>query len=169
MQPTHVKFKHVLGCVDTSSEDKIDSELNNEVYDLAKEVSHYHGGFFSIVHVWSLWNALFLQRRMPPDEFAEMMQRNHDQVESYLDKFLQHHGSSAKAENVHMIEGEPADAIPGFAQKNDVDLIVMGTVARSGVSGMVMGNTAERILDRMECSVLALKPEDFVSPIQLDD
>jgi len=46
-----------------------------------------------------------------------------------------------------------------------VDLIVMGTLARAGVEGLLIGNTAEKILSRIDCSVLALKPEGFVSPI----
>ncbi len=166
INPSRVKFQHVLGCVDTSTEDTLDAELNNRVFELAKSISHYHGGFFSIVHAWSVWNELFLQRRMDPDEFAKLVKRNHDQTEMHLEKFLKEHGSHAADDNVHLIEGEPADVIPRFARKNDVDLVVMGTVARSGVSGVVMGNTAEQMLNRMECSVLALKPSSFVSPIQ---
>jgi nucleotide-binding universal stress UspA family protein len=45
----------------------------------------------------------------------------------------------------------------------------MGTVARSGTSGILIGNTAERILNSIECSVLALKPDSFVSSIKLRD
>ena len=42
----------------------------------------------------------------------------------------------------------------------------MGTVARRGIAGWMMGNTAELILDQVQCSVLAVKPLDFVSPIK---
>lgn len=41
----------------------------------------------------------------------------------------------------------------------------MGTVARSGLAGFVMGNTAERVLQRLRGSVLAIKPPGFVSPV----
>jgi len=41
----------------------------------------------------------------------------------------------------------------------------MGTVGRSGIKGVLLGNTAERILDRCDCSILTVKPDDFVSPI----
>ena len=60
------------------------------------------------------------------------------------------------------------DAIPNFIRQNKVDLVVMGTVARSGLSGMIIGNTAEQILSRIECSVLALKPAGFVCPVRLE-
>jgi nucleotide-binding universal stress UspA family protein len=48
------------------------------------------------------------------------------------------------------------------------DLVVMGTVARTGISGLIIGNTAEAILDQLMCSVLAVKPPGFTSPVKLD-
>jgi nucleotide-binding universal stress UspA family protein len=41
----------------------------------------------------------------------------------------------------------------------------MGTVARTGIAGLVMGNTAERVLRRLHGSVLAVKPPGVVSPV----
>jgi nucleotide-binding universal stress UspA family protein len=41
----------------------------------------------------------------------------------------------------------------------------MGTVARTGISGFVMGNTAETILSQIDCSVLAIKPPGFETPV----
>ena len=43
----------------------------------------------------------------------------------------------------------------------------MGTVARTGIAGLIMGNTAESILDQLEQSVIAIKPQGFVSPVKL--
>jgi nucleotide-binding universal stress UspA family protein len=45
----------------------------------------------------------------------------------------------------------------------------MGTVARTGISGFLMGNTAETILNQIDCSVLAIKPPDFQTPVTLQD
>ena len=41
----------------------------------------------------------------------------------------------------------------------------MGTVARSGIPGFLIGNTAEDIVQKLTCSLVALKPNDFVSPV----
>lgn len=169
VDPEKAKFQHVLGCVDTSTGDQLDTELNDKVFDLAKSISHYHGGIFSILQAWSVLSEQFLERRMEHDAFEKMVQGNRDQTKKLLDAFLSKHGSNVDAANVHLIKGEAADAISHFVRNNGVDLVVMGTVARSGISGMVMGNTAEQILNDMECSVLALKPSDFVSPVQLEE
>jgi nucleotide-binding universal stress UspA family protein len=45
----------------------------------------------------------------------------------------------------------------------------MGTVARTGISGFFIGNTAEDVLNQVNCSVMAVKPEGFVTPVKLDE
>ena len=69
--------------------------------------------------------------------------------------------------SVHLVSGDPRDALPRLARLLDIGLIVMGTVARTGVSGLLMGNTAETILRSVDCSVLAVKPEGFVTLVKL--
>jgi nucleotide-binding universal stress UspA family protein len=48
----------------------------------------------------------------------------------------------------------------------DIDILVMGTVARTGIAGFIIGNTAENILQTVTCSLLARKPNGFISPVQ---
>lgn len=65
--------------------------------------------------------------------------------------------------------GNPREAIPGLARELKADLVVMGTVARTGIAGFIIGNTVESILDDIGCSELAVKPDGFVSPVAPDD
>jgi len=58
--------------------------------------------------------------------------------------------------------------VPAIAHELAVDLVVMGTVARTGIAGFFMGNTAESILTQLDCSVLTIKPPGFISPITLE-
>ena len=66
---------------------------------------------------------------------------------------------------IHLVKGEAALVIPKLAHEKQVDLIVMGTVCRTGIAGFFIGNTAEKILQDVDCSVLTVKPEGFVSPV----
>jgi universal stress protein E len=67
------------------------------------------------------------------------------------------------------IESGPADVVLQQAiEEYGIDLLVMGTIGRSGIPGMLIGNTAERLLPQVTCSVLAIKTADFQSPITLD-
>ena len=42
----------------------------------------------------------------------------------------------------------------------------MGTVARTGIPGYLISNTAEKILTEINCSILAVKPESFSTPVK---
>jgi nucleotide-binding universal stress UspA family protein len=50
-----------------------------------------------------------------------------------------------------------------------IDLLVMGTVCRTGIAGFLIGNTAEEVLNQVDCSVLTVKPEGFETPVTLQD
>ncbi|CSB52471.1 universal stress protein family 1 [Vibrio cholerae] len=67
---------------------------------------------------------------------------------------------------IHHLHGKPDELIPEWVTQENIDILVMGTLARTGISGFVIGNTAENIVQSIECSLVALKPEGFVSPIK---
>jgi universal stress protein E len=62
----------------------------------------------------------------------------------------------------------PSNAILACANRIAPDLVVMGTISRAGLAGLAVGNTAERMLGHLDCSLLTVKPADFVCPVQLD-
>jgi universal stress protein E len=71
---------------------------------------------------------------------------------------------------VHLVDEVgilPDEGILHFLEKNAIDLVAMGTLAHSGLAGVMIGNTAERLLPQLSCSVLAVKPKNFVSPVRL--
>lgn len=61
----------------------------------------------------------------------------------------------------HVLIGHPQTVIPQKLKALNIDLLVMGTVGRAGLSGVLIGNTAESILLQLPCSMLALKPPDW--------
>lgn len=75
-------------------------------------------------------------------------------------------GESAEGVQLHLADkGALADsAILHFIHDHHVDLLVIGTIARGGLAGLMLGNTAERLLPEVPCSLLAVKPADFHSP-----
>lgn len=65
---------------------------------------------------------------------------------------------------IEVIAGSPDHAIGDFVTANEVDMLVIGTHGRRGLEGLLLGNTAERILPSIHASLLAVKPDGFVSP-----
>ena len=68
---------------------------------------------------------------------------------------------------IHIVVEPPEQAILSCVEKQDIQLLVMGTIARTGIAGLIVGNTAEKLLPFLPCSVLAIKPEGFKSPVTL--
>lgn len=158
-------FGHLLACVNTSSEDPADAELNDKIVELAQSLSEHLGGRYSLVHAWSLWGEQFLEKRLPAGELETLRRKCRNAAAKPFHEFLDKRGIPRDAAHVHLMDGDPRDVIPEFVAEHEVDVLIMGTVARAGLVGLVMGNDVEKILGKVQCSVLALKPATFVSSI----
>jgi universal stress protein E len=73
--------------------------------------------------------------------------------------------------SIHVADGNgvPDDAIEAFITDHVIDVLVLGTVARHGLSGVLRGNTAERLLPQVPCSVLAVKSPNFHCVVSAED
>jgi len=69
--------------------------------------------------------------------------------------------SDVAARRRHLVEGHPDKVIARVADDIGARIVVMGAVSRSGFKRLLIGNTAERILDRIDCDVLVVKPDEF--------
>ena len=87
----------------------------------------------------------------------------------YLDDFLKQYTLEKVRHQVHLLKGRASELIPQLAQKKRINLLVMGTLCRTGIPGFFIGNTAEKVLHRVNCSVLTVKPEGFITPVTLDE
>ncbi|MDT0175108.1 universal stress protein UspE [Pantoea sp. RRHST58] len=74
-----------------------------------------------------------------------------------------------REEFTHVAKGLPEEVIPDIASQLSAGIVVLGTIGRTGLSAAFLGNTAEQVIDHLRCDLLAIKPDDFTSPITLDD
>ncbi len=65
----------------------------------------------------------------------------------------------------HVVGRHPADAIAEVSDEIHSALVVMGAISRSGFKRLLIGNTAERVLDRLSCDVLIVKPPHLVNRV----
>lgn len=65
----------------------------------------------------------------------------------------------------HLLKGEANEVVTSTATKLGVDLLVMGSITRTGIAGFFIGSTAEEVAANVGCSLLALKPEGFVGQV----
>ncbi|MCB1246542.1 MAG: universal stress protein [Acidimicrobiia bacterium] len=103
------------------------------------------------------------------DRQPRTVQATGEERRALLEELTDRHDIDDLGGQTHLIEGSPGHALPKLAERLNINVIVMGTVARRGLSGLIMGNTAETMLRAVHCSILTVKPDGFVSPITPDD
>lgn len=165
------RFERVLVAIDPVPDDAVREVMNSTIMDLGKSVADYQNGHIHVVHAWELFGAHVLKSRYKPGEFDVAKGIAEAGVAAALDSFLAPYQLTHQSDRVHMPCDElgAGHAIAELSKDRRIDLVVMGTIARTGLTGALIGNTAEQVLDRIECSVLAIKPDNFNSPVTLPD
>lgn len=167
VRPDRARHLKVLAAVDPDA--PAGEPLCRLIMDLATSLTTLEDGALDIVHAWEMEGEATLRSSayvsMSPKEIDLMVEVTRDEHSDGLDILLGHYDLSSIDHTIYLVKGEPDRIIPSLVVEKNINLIVMGTVARTGVAGLVIGNTAERILDAVDCSVLAVKPEGFVSPV----
>lgn len=171
-QQAELPFKRIMASVDVDieAENLTPNRLNQTILDCALMMAQDNQAELTVAHAWQAeaenlvryWNSDLAEADVL--RFSEEVQRQHAVAVEYEIQTLREMKPDVK---VILPKGRAAQAIPHVAETNTIDLLVMGTLGRSGLSGLVIGNTAETILEQIQCSVLAVKPEGFVSPITL--
>ncbi|MDN3380749.1 MULTISPECIES: universal stress protein [unclassified Pseudoalteromonas] len=173
-----LNYKQILAAVnfDSIDESNCNLELNNTILELACAISLAEFSTTHVVNVYDAPNAGFISLWVEdPDKVEKKLyefEHRHSQhkMEQLLEKLK--HTLGQKSYNflslrAHIIKGTAEEELPKAAQAVDADLVVMGTISRTGVAGLVIGNTAETILNQLDSSILAVKPKGFISPISL--
>ena len=145
------------------------SAVGDAVVGLAAGVARASGSPLHVLHVWKVPFELQLQDgRLPDAEYRERLHEIEDAARTSIQASLD--GLELPDEvRIHVECGQPSHTILSSVERLEPDLVVMGTISRAGIAGLLVGNTAERLLDQLDCSLLTVKPGDFVSPVGLEE
>lgn len=142
----------VLAAVDPTRRDRTHKALNRRVLDAAVACAANHD---AEVHVgWCVTSPEVLGDLdiIDPRKYEKKM------VQTMLPRLKEMVAEFGIPErNLHTPRGKPGTAMAGLAKQLRAELIVMGTAARRGVQGMVVGNTAERVLTEARCDLLTVR------------
>ena len=69
----------------------------------------------------------------------------------------------------HLVKGSHRDEIVRFAVSLEADLVVVGDLVPSGITGLIVDSTAAAIAKHLDCSVLVVKPPEFVTPVVVEE
>lgn len=156
---------NILAALNIGSEEEEHQNLNEKITAEAKQLTKVMNANLHLVNSYP---------GTPVNIAIEIPEFN---ASDYNLSMLKHHESAmlehATAFNVpkantHIKEGLPEDVIQDVANELDAELVILGTIGRTGLSAALIGNTAEHVIDRLNCDVLALKPDGYVSPLDVD-
>jgi len=92
--------------------------------------------------------------RLPIDELEERIRAEHREL---LDKLARDNG--IEDSQVHQLPGRPNELLPTFCRSHGADLLIMGAVSRGFFKQRLIGRTAQRTLDHVDCDVLIVHPQ----------
>ena len=171
--------KVTVAAVDVISEsgaEEVNANLNEKILDLALAALAEQDTELHVVHAWTLYGESIMRSpraHVKPEELDALLENERRGRQERLEELVESYRAKLTAEarpfapEIHLVKGEPSSAIPSVLDRLEADLLIMGTISRRGLTGFVIGNTAEKILSRLECSVLVAKPEGFVSPVSV--
>jgi nucleotide-binding universal stress UspA family protein len=148
-----VRFRRILAPVDLS-------EGSRHALRSAAGIARLHGGKLDVLFVWEP------PRVVQPDVYV--MTGMHTQMldvdvrgslEARMQAFVDELGLPAtERPEYELAAGDPADVILERAAAGGYDLIVMGTHGRKGISRLLIGSVAEKVVRRAPCPVLTIRP-----------
>ncbi|MGH8433047.1 MAG: universal stress protein [Pseudomonas sp.] len=148
----------ILAAVDVGNADGEHRTLHSSIINHAYEIA---GLAKASLHVISAHPSPMLSAADPVFQLKETIEaRYREQCKAFQAEY------DFSDEQLHIEEG-PADVlIPHIAHKLNAAVTVIGTVARTGLSGALIGNTAEVVLDALESDVLVLKPDAIIAHLE---
>ncbi len=162
----------VLAAVDPLASGEGAEGLTTKILQLATSLAVIEGAEMHVVHAWAppserirrnlSWLALPVAKS---EEHIDTIRNQHrDALERVLEPFRKEYPNI----KTHLVRGLAEQVIPGVAMQINAGTLVMATLARGGIPGLLIGNTAEVVLNDINRSVLVAKPDGFVSPLTLE-
>lgn len=148
----------VLAAVDVGNHDDQHHVLHDTIVSHAADIVDMINGE---LHLVSAHPAAMLSAADPVYQLREnIANRYRDEAARYAS------ANGLDAEHMHIDEGPADTLIPKVARQIGASVTVIGTVARKGLAGALIGNTAEVILDQLDSDILVLKPEDTMAHLE---
>lgn len=163
---TPPRLRGVLVAVNPDPSAPEDHALALELLADAAAIARADGAALHVLHAWKLFGEGLAGDSLPGDpQDTPLLGAALNRHAGYLESALEATGLTDQRLRRHLVHGRASRAILATLQAGGIDLLVMGSVGRTGVPGFVIGNTAEKVLPEVDCAVLTRKPRGFRSPL----
>ncbi|MBT4159918.1 MAG: universal stress protein [Gammaproteobacteria bacterium] len=154
-------WRSLVAAVDPRVETEQEMGLNSDLLAMAVSIAEIESADLHVLHV--LDHPLSSHKSKMKAEYRELEVSLEADATRKMRELTEGFGHVSLKE--HLIKGKPHSTIAEFVATHEADLLVMGSVGRSGIPGFFVGNTAEKILNHVDCSVMVLKPRGWKTPV----
>lgn len=140
------RLEKVLAAVAIEKSYKEHSSLNNRIVSQAKKIARDAGAELHLVAA--------LQDKPDLEKLLELHLDKDEELRTERELIAERFGVDPGM--VHVTEGAPEKVIVKTAKALGVQAVILGTKARKGLKGALFGNTAEKILDKLDSDVLVI-------------
>lgn len=156
-------LKKIAVAIDVDSQDPEKNAFSQKIVGLARSVATAEKCALHVIHAWEIHGESIIRKRVSRDRFAEIRADAENEARRLVERVLNKFPQQGPPTHVHVEEGQADAVVCAHVAREHEDLLVLGMIGRAGIAGLVSGNTAERILKQIECSILAVKPDGFDS------
>lgn len=153
----------VLAAVDPGHLHSKPAALDEEILSAATRMCGVLKGSLRVFHAGVPWAAAARGRPelgdVPAAVREDVRAAYWRSIEARVEELARRHGVAQDA--VRVIEGEAAELLPGVVRRESADIVTLGAVSRSRLARALIGHTAERVFDAMDCDLLVVKPPQF--------
>lgn len=103
----------------------------------------------------------------PELSYAEHMEAAMSEHTTLVEDLLRRFGIGSH--KVHLALGKPSETLPAFAREVEASLVVMGVVSKGTLERLLIGNTAEKVLDDLRCDILVIKAQPLEARVEASD
>jgi len=132
------------------------SEFSAAAYQYALSLAEYYQARLICLHIVELWKYPFADYAAHEADYAKFSKALNEGGEVQLHKFVQKYSSHGIQPELVIRQGNASDCTLWFAQKENLELIVMGTHGRRGFDRLVLGSTTDRVIRKAACPVLVV-------------
>ncbi len=132
------------------------ARLNQQLAGLARRMRDVAGATVHGITTWRAYGETLLGHRIAPEELTRYRDETRERAAHSARTALSDEDEMDANVQLHVVEGDLLCRIPEIISERSIDLLIVGNFARRGLPGLVVGNTVERLLPRVDCSVLAV-------------
>tara|TARA_R110000737_G_scaffold47429_3_gene67434 strand:+ start:3738 stop:4553 length:816 start_codon:yes stop_codon:yes gene_type:complete len=144
---------NVLGTLDIENNSAEQMKLNLAALERSVRITEKVNGQLHLMTVIAISR---VNEELDIIEPTEMLMKKGKKIKAQLESFVSNNNATLKY-TPHVTAGRPCNEIPSIAKKQKMDLVILGNVGRTGITGLIVGNTAEKILQRLSVDVFIIK------------